>query len=102
MNSFQLLISQLDEKHGIEIFLQAKKAFQEIKSNFNQSPIISKNDQEHNRNVDIKQFDKANLCIQDLKLFSNESKSKYKNEINYIGQSMRRINFNNASTEQLK
>ena len=61
MNCFQLLISRLDDEHGIEIFLQTEMALQGIKSNFNQSPIISKNDQEHNRNIDIIQFDKANL-----------------------------------------
>ena len=44
----------------------------------------------------------AIIVFKTFLLFSNEFKSMYKNEINYIEQSMRRINFNDATTEQLK
>jgi len=76
MNSYQRLISQLDDEHDNEIFLQTEKALQEIKDNFKQSPIRNNDDKEQNRNIDVKQSNKTSPNIQDLKIFSNESKSK--------------------------
>lgn len=101
ISSYQRLISQLDDENDNEIFLQTEKALQEIKDNFNQSPIRIIND--NLKKIDSNNKPDKNISnIEDLKIFSNESKSKYKNEINNIEQSMRRITYNDGTTDKLK